>query len=135
MKTLFVILMMVMAMTINAQESNIKKGRTDDVYYTPPTKSLKEFSALADKDQATRVVYCLDRYRKERSTAIAFGLLSVAGTCIAPTLTETNTQNTVYYAAGGAALVSAILFLRAERWLNSDRVLIKPNGIGVRLSR
>ena len=135
MKTLFVLLIMVMAMTINAQESNIKKGRTDDVYYTPPTTSLKEFSALADKDQASRIVYCLDRYRKERSTAIAIGMISFAGTCIAPTMDDRDTQNTILYAAGGAALVSAILFLRAERWLNSDRVLINPNGIGVRINR
>src|SRR5665648_370598 len=125
MKTLFILLIMVMAMTINAQESNTKKGRTDDVYYTPPTKSLKEFGALADKDQATRVVYCLDRYRKERSIALTIGIIGATASTFASTMTDKDTQNTVYYAAGGAMLVSAILFIHAERWLNSDRVLIK----------
>ena len=132
MKTITTLMFVLMVFTSFAQKIEKKAKSQDDVYYAPATKNLKEMSALADKDQGTRTVYCLEHFRKERSTAYAIGIIGALATSLSPTFSDQNTRNIATYAGGGALLVSAVLFISADRWLSSDRLLIGNNGISFR---
>lgn len=130
MRTLFTLLLLVTATMIMAQEKQIKKRVSDDIYYTPQIKKDYEIKG-SDKDQMARVVYCLDHYRKERGTAIGVGILGAAASVYSASLTGKDQKN-MSYAAGGAFALSAILFLNSERWLSANKLIITPGGLAFR---
>ena len=132
MKTIITVLLMFAVCSLYAQSEGKKKKIQDDVYFSPQKKSLKEFSELADKDQASRIVFCLNNYRKERSTAICIGLLGASASVASASITDKDTKNAVVYASGGALLISSILFLRAERWIGTKKLVITGNGINIK---
>ena len=132
MKTLITLLIILFACSGYAQD---KAKVQDDVYFAPKSKSLKEMSELADKDQGSRIVYCLDKYKKERSLGMGIGFIGILGASVSPAIDDVNTRKTVAYASTGALLISAIIFFDAEKWLSGDRVLINGNGISIRINK
>ena len=135
MKTLVTLLFILGAFVCNAQQTIKKTKGLDDVYYVPKSKSLKEMSELADKDQVSRIVYCLDKYKKERSLGMGIGFIGILGASISPVIDNIDTRKTVAYASTGALLISAIIFIDAEKWLSGDRLLINGNGISIRINK
>ena len=118
--------LLLIAFSMFAQET---KKNQDDIYYAP--KSVTQWSAEADKDQAAKIVTCLDNYRKERQIAFGFAVAGI-GCATASAFLEGDQQKTVSLIGGVAMITGGIIYLRAERWLSRKNMTFTGNGVSLK---
>ena len=139
MKTLFTFLLSVIVFNSIAQVTpkvKEKKPAQDDVYFTPEQKPVKQnqagdlrtWSDQADKNQVDHIIICLNNYHNERMTAYVIGILGVGIASCAP-LAGKDATGAMVAIGGGAVLVSAILFIHAERLISRKNLTFNGNSL------
>ena len=132
MKRFIVLLIVLISLDLTAQEKIGGKNNTIDLSSKSSIKYWLNMYDIADKDQAIHVVKCLENYRRERGNAMLFGITGIALVYASPKINEKDTRDLMNYAGGATALISAILFIDAEKWLSGKRLLVNSNGVAFR---
>jgi hypothetical protein len=132
MKTLLTLIVVLMTLNLTAQEKLVKRNKINNKVSSVSASSWLKMSGLADKDQTMHIVKCLDNYRQERATAISIGIVGLGLAAITPTITDKNTKDIMIYSAAGVGVISALVFLNAEKWISAKKLLIAPNGVTFR---
>ena len=130
MKTLITLIVVLMTLNLAAQEKVGRKNRMNNSAVSAST--WLRMNPMADKDQALHIIKCLDNYKKERAAAYSIGIVGIGLAAITPTITDKSTRDIFVYSAGGVGVISALVFLNAEKWISAKRLLIAPNGVTFR---
>lgn len=128
MKTLVTLMVLLLATTIMAQEP-VKQNRRDDSMHEQNLKTLRQLSQMADTSQTYRIVNCLINYRTERTYAMGFAAAGGGLMLVASGVSNSGTRQDITVAAGICGFLSAVTFIRAERWLGRSQLLLTGKGL------
>ena len=137
MKAILILFLIVLSTALFGQEKPKKQRIIDNIYSSPsPVIKIKpDIKTVVIPGEENlpveRIIICLDNYQKERKTAMFVGLTGVALTSASIGAIQ-DFQNVLLATGGIALLTSAILYIKAERWISRKNLVFTGSGLAYR---